>query len=528
MTISTPPTKSMENTSQNKMEKIVALCKRRGFIFQSSEIYGGINGFWDYGPLGVELKRNLKEAWWQDVVRRPKFGPNNKYIDIVGLDSSIIMNPKVWKSSGHIGGFNDPMVDCKESKNRYRADHLLCAEIYGEKDGEKTSAGWLSVTNSDDYVSLWQKKAEKIAKKQRISKVDSPSQFSLYPSLSSDIQKLVIGPDVDKPGTLTEPRQFNLMFKTYVGALEDPSAIAYLRPETAQGIFANFRNVLDTSRVKIPFGIAQIGKAFRNEVTPRNFIFRSREFEQMELEFFVHPEDSQKWYEFWCQTRYDWWLSIGISKDNLRIRAQTKDELAHYAKEGAGSSDIEYCFPFTAPDFGELEGIAHRTDYDLRQHAEGSGYNDKIKYFDQEKGEKYFPHIIEPSAGADRGVLAVLCEAYTEDPNRPSGVFMKFHPRLAPIKAAIFPLIDKEEMTDIAYKLFIQLRQYWNVQYDAKQNIGKRYARMDEAGTPFCFTIDTTSLEDQTVTIRYRDTLEQHRLKIEEVIPFLKKQIDNE
>lgn len=507
------------------MEKIVALCKRRGFIFQSSEIYGGINGFWDYGPLGVELKRNLRQAWWEDVVRKPIFAHDNRLVDIVGTDCSIIMNPKVWIASGHVGGFSDPMVDCRETKNRYRADHLLCAEIVVSKNGKTQRLGWLAVLSGDDAISSWRKRAEKIVKKQGGGDI-LDSALEAFSGLSNEIQKQTIGPDTDTPGTLTEPRQFNLMFKTQVGALEDPSAIAYLRPETAQGIFANFRNVLDTTRVKIPFGIAQVGKAFRNEVTPRNFTFRSREFEQMEIEFFVHPSEAADWYKFWCKNRYEWWQSVGISKENLRLRAQTKDELAHYAKEGAGSSDIEYRFPFTAPDFGELEGVAHRTDYDLRQHAELSGQGDRFKYFDQENNERYFPHIIEPSAGLDRGVLALLCDAYVEDPARPSGMYLKFHPRMAPLKAGIFPLVDKEGMPEIARKLYLELRQHWNVQLDVKQNIGKRYARMDEAGTPFCFTVDTQTLSDQTVTVRYRDTLQQDRISLPQVASFLKDKIE--
>lgn len=503
-----------------KMEKLVALCKRRGFIFQSSEIYGGLNGFWDFGPLGVELKKNLKEAWWQDVVRAPVKGVNGNLIDVVGVDCSIVMNPKVWIASGHVGGFSDPMVDCRESKSRYRADHLHCSEILVTQQGKQQSLGFLAVLEGDDAEAIWTKKAEKLLKKKGGGELHPPA-FVPYMGMSNVMQALVIGPDVEQPGTLTEPRQFNLMFKTFVGALEDPSAIAYLRPETAQGIFANFRNVMDTSRVKIPFGIAQIGKAFRNEVTPRNYIFRSREFEQMELEFFVHPNDAKAWYEFWTKQRFEWWQSIGISKENLRLRPQTKDELAHYAKEGAGSSDVEYRFPFTDPGFGELEGVAHRTDYDLRQHAEHSGQGDRFKYFDQENNERYFPHIIEPSAGADRGALALLCEAYTDDPNRPSGVFMKFHPRMAPLKAGIFPLVDKDGMPEVATNLYIELKKKWNVQLDVKQSIGKRYARMDEAGAPFCFTIDTQTLTDQTVTVRHRDTLLQERIALSQVSKFM-------
>lgn len=503
-----------------KMEKLVSLCKRRGFIFQSSEIYGGLNGFWDYGPLGVELKRNLKDAWWHDIVRCPMLGVDGNLIEMVGVDCSIVMNPKVWMASGHVGGFSDPMVDCRETKSRYRADHLLCGEVVAMQQGQQRSFGWLAVLEGDDALAIWTKRAEKLLKKKGGGELGSASLMS-YVGLNAALQKEVIGPDTDKRGTLTEPRQFNLMFKTFVGALEDPSAIAYLRPETAQGIFANFRNVIDTSRVKVPFGIAQIGKAFRNEVTPRNYIFRSREFEQMEIEFFVHPTKAADWYEFWRQQRFQWWQSIGISSENLRLRPQDPDELAHYAKEGAGSSDVEYRFPFTDPSFGELEGIAHRTDYDLRQHAEHSGQGDRFKYFEQETNERYFPHIIEPSAGADRGVLALLCEAYTDDPARPSGVVMKFHPRMAPLKAGIFPLVDKDGMPEIARNLYMALRRKWNVQLDVKQSIGKRYARMDEAGAPFCFTVDTQTLSDQTVTVRYRDTLKQERMAIDKVEQFM-------
>lgn len=508
-----------------KMEKLVALCKRRGFIFQSSEIYGGINGFWDYGPLGVELKRNVKDAWWYDVVRAPTKGVDGNLLDIVGLDCSIVMNPKVWIASGHVGGFSDPMIDCRETKNRYRADHLVCGEIIAMQKGNQISLGLLAVLEGDDPLSVWKKKAEKILKKKGGGDLIAPHHLNPYLEIPESLKGHVIGPDTEEAGTLTEPRQFNLMFKTYVGAVEDSSAVAYLRPETAQGIFANFRNVIDTSRVKIPFGIAQIGKAFRNEVTPRNYIFRSREFEQMEIEFFVHPKEAHEWYDFWRKQRYQWWQSIGISSENLRLREQTKDELAHYAKEGAGSSDIEYRFPFTDPGFGELEGIAHRSDYDLRRHAEDSGQGDRFKYYDQENNTRYFPHIIEPSAGADRGTLALLCEAYTDDPQRPSGVVMKFHPRMAPIKAGIFPLVDKDGMPEIAHNLYVELRKQWNVQLDVKQTIGKRYARMDEAGTPYCFTIDTQTLTDQTVTVRDRDSLQQQRIPLSQVKNFLSEKI---
>jgi len=513
-----PPTSS-------KMEKLVALCKRRGFIFQDSEIYGGINGFWDYGPLGVELKKNLKDAWWHDIVRCPSIGPDGQLLEMVGLDCTIIMNPKVWIASGHVGGFSDPMVDDRETKQRFRFDHVMC----------------FVHPNGDDapiFAFLSDSPSEAKRKKQATKAFGVEPKVIAYSEIKNAAQLAkVFAPEAEKPGTLTEPRQFNLMFKTYVGAIESEDSIAYLRPETAQGIFANYRNVLDTSRVKVPFGIAQIGKAFRNEVTPRNYTFRSREFEQMEIEFFIHPATANEWYKFWRDSRFKWWQSIGLAGSNLQLREHDKDELAHYAKEGAGTSDIEYKFPFTDPGFGELEGVAHRTDFDLRQHAQHSGLGDKLKYFDQDlqvklqnqgvpkdeidKQVKYFPHVIEPSAGADRGTLALLCEAYTDDPGRPSGVVMKFHPRMAPIKAAIFPLVDKDGMPEIAQNLYMDLRKTWNVQLDVKQNIGKRYARMDEAGTPFCFTVDTQTLQDQTVTVRYRDTLQQERVNISQVRAFL-------
>jgi glycyl-tRNA synthetase len=332
-------------------------------------------------------------------------------------------------------------------------------------------------------------------------------------------------PACDQKGQLTEPRQFNLMFDTYVGALKDEESKAWLRPETAQGIFTQFWNVVDTSRVKVPFGIAQVGKAFRNEVTPRNFTFRSREFEQMEIEFFIRPETAREWYQYWRDQRFKWWQSVGLAGDNLQLREHTKEELAHYAKEGAGVCDVEYRFPFTAPGFGELEGIAHRADFDLRQHATHCGKGDKLMYFDQERNERYFPHVIEPSAGADRGTLALICEAYTPDESRPSKVYMKFAPRMAPIKAAIFPLVNKEGMPEIAERLYRQLRNRFVVQTDPKQAIGKRYARMDEAGTPYCFTIDGDTLKDQTVTVRYRDTQQQERIGIDRVEAFLAEHI---
>jgi len=494
------------------MDDLVALCKRRGFIFPASEIYQGINGFWDYGPLGAELKNNVRDAWWHEMVHCPPLGPDGAPLDIVGVDTAIIQNPKAWEASGHTAGFNDPMVDCRETKARYRYDHLqvyrstrdpalpLFAFVEGEPAPAQKKIGKLKNASLEDF-----------------------EQLALSAVAPADYAR-VVGPDAAKTGTLTEPRQFNLMFKTYVGAVQDESTTAYLRPETAQGIFLNFKNIVDTMRVKIPFGIAQIGKAFRNEVTPRNFIFRSREFEQMEMEWFCHPSQARTWHEFWCDRRAQWWQSIGVASDNLKLRAHDQDELSHYAKEGAGTFDIEYRFPFTAPGFGELEGVAHRVDYDLRQHQQHSRL--KLAYFDQESRESYLPHVIEPAAGLTRGVLAVLCEAYTEDPARPSKVFLKFHPRMAPIKAAIFPLVAKEGMPEVAQKLYAELRRKYVVELDVKQSIGKRYARMDEAGTPYCFTIDGDTLKDQTVTVRDRDSASQQRIALDKVGEFLRDRIE--
>ncbi|MBX3397014.1 MAG: glycine--tRNA ligase [Phycisphaerae bacterium] len=442
------------------MEKIVALCKRRGFIFQSSEIYGGINGFWDYGPLGVELKRNIKDAWWNDMVQHPPIGPDGREISMVGVDCSIIMNPKVWVASGHATGFADPMVDCKTEgcKGRFRADQIADAQC--------------------------------------------PLKPSKCPGKHDKCQ-------------LTEARQFNLMFESYAGAIQDEANKVWLRPETAQGIFANFKNVLDSTRIKIPFGIAQVGKAFRNEINPRNYTFRSREFEQMEIEFFCHDKDSMKWWEWWRDTRINWYKSLGLAGENLKPRNQDDKELAHYSK---ACTDIEYYFPF-ADEPQELEGVAHRGCFDLTQHQQHSGKD--MSYFDDETKERFLPTVIEPSAGADRSTLAFICEAYTVDESRPSPELMKFHPRLAPIKAAVFPLVNKDGLPEIAEPLYREIRKRWPAQYDGKQSIGKRYARMDEAGTPFCFTIDGQTKEDGTVTVRDRDTGGQQRISKDKVVDFL-------
>jgi glycyl-tRNA synthetase len=550
------------------MDAIMALCKRRGFIYQASEIYGGINGFWDYGPLGAQLKKNLREAWWQDMIMVPAWGrkgPNGERVRCVPLETRIIQHPKVWEASGHVGGFNDPMVDDKETKQRFRADHL-----FGGFRGTPTFKAdgtvdtWMSLVIPSELpeitvvASTVGEAVSQLVEDRKLQKTfgireltvvgDDKLEGTTIVAVSTGRERFHVevravpkelmskqfdgipSPFSGKKGVLTEPRQFNLMFKTIVGATGSEDDKAYLRPETAQGIFVQFKNVVDTTRVKIPFGIGNTGTSFRNEVTPRNFTFRSREFDQAELEFFCHPSESQDWYKFWRDFRMEWWQSIGLKGENLILREHEKDELSHYSQ---GTSDVEYRFPFTAPGFGELEGIAHRGDYDLRQHQEHSRV--KLDYFDTtrgetlpnggKKGEKYLPHCIEPAAGLDRGVLALICEAYTREESRASPEFLKLHPRLAPIKAAIFPLVDKEGMPEVADKLYDELAARFAkvgfIETDAKQSIGKRYARMDEAGCPYCFTIDGQTLQDQTVTVRDRDTGGQQRIALSKVGDFL-------
>ena len=511
--------------TSKSIEKIMALCKRRGFVYQASDIYGGLNGFWDYGPLGAQLKKNLRDLWWHDVVMDPcggAVGPDGRPVDVVGLDTCIIQHPRVWVASGHTETFNDPMVDCRETKARYRFDHV---QVYvpAEAAPETTKPSFAFVAGTPSEAKQ-RKKAEKALGKVAVVPLAS---------LPVDTWAGVVAPEAEKPGSFTEPRAFNLMFRTYVGATATEDDVAYLRPETAQGIFVQFKNVVDSTRVKVPFGIAQTGKVFRNEVTPRNFTFRSREFEQMELEFFCHPEQARDWYRFWVAARLAWWQSIGLAGENLRVREQGRDELAHYAKDGAGTSDIEYKFPFTDPDFGEIEGVAHRADFDLATHQKHS--KQKLEYFDPDrgealpnggkKGERYLPHVIEPSAGLDRGVLALLCEAFTEDAARPSPELLKLHPKLAPIKAAVFPLVAKQGMPEISERLHAEiarrLRRHGYVEHDVKASIGKRYARMDEAGCPYCFTIDGQTLQDQTVTVRDRDTGQQDRIALDRVVGYL-------
>lgn len=427
--------------SSVSMEKLVSLCKRRGFIFQSSEIYGGLNSCWDYGFLGVELKKNVKEAWWKSVVQMRS--------DIVGLDSSILMHPDVWKASGHLDCFSDPMVDCKKCKHRFRADDL----------------------NSEKCP--------------------------------------------DCGGELTDIRQFNLMFKTFMGTVEDQQTTVYLRPETAQGIFINFKNIQSTSRSKIPFGIAQIGKAFRNEITPGNFTFRTREFEQMEIEFFVKPGEDMEWFEHWKQERFNWYINYGIKKENLRFREHEKDELAHYAK---ACVDLDYNFPF---GWSELEGIANRTDYDLKKHIEMSGKD--LQYFDEKTKEKYIPYVIEPSAGVDRSTLAFLVDSYEEEKER---VVLRLDPRLAPFKAAVFPLVKKDGLLEISMDIEKNLKKYFNVFHDEKSSIGRRYRRQDEIGTPFGITVDYQTKDDNTVTLRDRDSMEQVRITIDQLVSTIQEKIE--
>lgn len=496
------------------MKDIVSLCKRRGFIFQASEIYGGLNGFWDYGPLGTELKNNIRDSWWHDMVVSPPIGPDGAPLDIVGVDTAIIQNPKLWEASGHVGGFSDPMLDCRETKLRYREDKLI---VLKPKDGE---GAWIAMHEDAEDEDI-EKRLKKFGKGRSLGNFE---KIGLPEVDIADYPK-ILGPDAKEPGSLTEPKEFNLMLHTYVGAAAGEDNKAYLRPETCGSIFTNYKNVLDTSRVKVPFGIAQIGKAFRNEVTPRNFIFRSREFEQMEMEWFCSPDEVEKWRDFWVEERKRWWLSIGVKESSLQFRAQTMDELAHYAKKGLGTYDIEYAFPFAGEGgFDELEGIAHRCDYDLIKHQEHSGT--KMEYIDpMDNNNRYIPHVIEPAAGLTRGTLTVLCEAYTPDENRPSGVYLDFTPAMAPKKAAILPLTAKGAHPEIATKLYLELRKDYAIDLDIKQNIGKRYARQDEIGTPYCFTIDDETVSDGTVTVRERNTMAQERISLDKVAPYLKEKI---
>eukprot|EP00611_Tribonema_gayanum_P026713 TRINITY_DN6432_c1_g1_i1.p1 TRINITY_DN6432_c1_g1~~TRINITY_DN6432_c1_g1_i1.p1 ORF type:complete len:570 (+),score=250.10 TRINITY_DN6432_c1_g1_i1:704-2413(+) len=515
---STAPEKAVDASATDaaaptvvSMEELVALCKRRGFVFQSSEIYNGFAGFFDYGPLGVEIKKNIKDLWWRDVVRRRD--------DIVGLDSSIIGSPKIWEASGHVAGFSDPMVDCRESKLRYRADQVFWARVALAETGEVLGA--VSVMESGTMEAEAQAAADKMKRKAAKQGALAPLDLKDLTEATAEDLAIIPSPATGNPGTLTAPRDFNLMFQTAVGATVDGSNAAYLRPETAQGIFTNFKNVQQTARAKIPFGIAQIGKAFRNEITPRNFIFRSREFEQMEVEYFI-SDDDDAWrgeHQAWLEFSWQWLLSIGLREELMGRDVHEAHKLAHYAR---ACTDITFRFPFGQ---SELQGVAARGAYDLTQHQEASGKG--MEYFDEATKRKYVPHVIEPSLGVDRLFLALLTSAYHEDEvGGEKRTLLRFHPAIAPIKVAVFPLVkNKPELMAKAEGLYKQLSMRYNCFWDVAGAIGRRYRRMDEAGTPFCITVDFDTLEDDTVTVRDRDSTEQVRMPMADVIPYLDKAV---
>ena len=452
--------------NQSVIETVVNLCKRRGLVYPCGEIYGGTRSAWDYGPLGVELKENIKKQWWRAMV--------TSRADVVGLDSSVILPRQVWVSSGHLEVFTDPLVESLHTHKRYRADHLL--EAYEEKHGHPPANGLADIND----------------------------------------------PETGQPGNWTEPKEFSGMLKTFLGPVDDEEGLHYLRPETAQGIFVNFKNVMTTARMKPPFGIAQIGKSFRNEITPGNFIFRTREFEQMEMEFFVKPGTDEEWHQYWIDQRFNWYVDLGINPDNLRLYEHPQEKLSHYSKR---TVDIEYAFHFANGQWGELEGIANRTEFDLSTHAKGSG--EDLSYFDQDSNERWIPYVIEPAAGLGRSLMAFLVDAYHEDeaPNAKGGVdkrvVLKLDRRLAPVKVAVLPLSKKETLTPVAEKVAAELRQFWSVDYDTSGAIGRRYRRQDEIGTPFCVTVDFDTLEDNAVTVRERDTMAQERISLSELQAYL-------
>ena len=501
--------------SANLMEAIVSLAKRRGFIYPSSEIYGGLNGFFDYGPLGSELKKNIRDCWWNDMVRRRD--------DIVGLESSIIMHPKVWEASGHVAGFTDPLVDCKASKQRYRADQLFFSPVV--VDGQ--TVGYVSALESENTAGELQTAAEALKRKKAIQGVLAPVAPKDFTEATEAEIPLIPSPATGEPGSLTAPRSFNMMFQTNVGAMTDASSVAYLRPETAQGMFVDFKNVVDTTRVKLPFGIAQIGKSFRNEITPRNFIFRSREFEQMEMEYFIHEDaDWAKCHEEWITWCETWLKSIGLPDSHLSRYAHPKEKLAFYSK---GTVDIMFKYPFGVQ---ELWGIAARGNYDLNQHATASGKPQEL--FDETSKKKFVPHVIEPAVGVDRILLAVLCAGYAvedvtdEKGNTEQRTVLRFSPRIAPVKVAVLPLLkNKEQLTNRARALHAKLQRRYAVQYDDGGAIGKRYRRQDEAGTPWCVTIDFETIEKpgDTFTLRERDSMKQRRITEAELFALLEEQV---
>jgi glycyl-tRNA synthetase len=453
---------------QSKVDAVVNLAKRRGLVYPCGEIYGGTRSAWDYGPLGVELKENIKRQWWRTMVTSRD--------DVVGLDSSVILPRRVWEASGHVDVFTDPLIECTNCHKRQRQDHLQ--EAYALKKG-----------------------------------IDDPDTVPMSE---------IACPDCGTKGQWTEPKAFSGLLKTFLGPVDDSEGLHYLRPETAQGIFINFKNVMTTSRRKPPFGIAQVGKSFRNEITPGNFIFRTREFEQMEMEFFVKPGDDEEWHQHWIDARFNWYVDLGIDPENLRLYDHPKEKLSHYSKR---TVDVEYKFGFGGNPWGELEGVANRTDYDLRTHSEASG--DDLVYFDQATGEKYTPFVIEPAAGLGRSMMAFLCDAYTDEevPNAKGGTdtrtVLKLDRRLAPVKAAVLPLSRNEKLSPKARDLAAELRKHWNVEFDDAQGIGKRYRRQDEIGTPFCVTVDFDTLDDQAVTIRERDTMSQERVSLDKVVEYL-------
>jgi len=456
----------MAKSAPSTLDLIVNLAKRRGFVFPSGEIYGGTRSAWDYGPLGVELKENIKRQWWKSMVTGRD--------DIVGLDSSVILPRETWVASGHVNAFTDPLTECQSCHKRYRADHMI--EEFEEKKGRAPERGLAEVAC----------------------------------------------PNCGTRGAWTEPREFNMMLKTYLGVIEDEPGLHYLRPETAQGIFVNFANVMSAARRKPPFGIGQIGKSFRNEITPGNFIFRTREFEQMEMEFFVEPGTDEDWHQYWIDERTNWYVDLGIARGNLRHYEHPKEKLSHYSTR---TVDIEYRFGFTGSEWGELEGVANRTDFDLKTHSEHSGVD--LTYFDQAAGTRWTPYVIEPAAGLTRSLMAFLVEAYTEDeaPNAKGGVdkrtVLRLDPRLAPVKAAVLPLSRNADLSPKARDLAAALRRHWNVDFDDAGAIGRRYRRQDEIGTPYCLTVDFDTLEDQAVTVRERDTMVQERIGLDQVVTYL-------
>tara|TARA_B110000014_G_C20115164_1_gene588747 strand:- start:454 stop:1905 length:1452 start_codon:yes stop_codon:yes gene_type:complete len=470
----------INNYKLTDLDKLVSLSKRRGIIFPSSEIYGGLASVWDYGPVGVEIKRNIKDLWWKSFVSERE--------DILGFDASILMHPNVWQASGHLDSFSDPLVECSETGKRYREDNIFIVE---KEDKGKKQLFSIEANDIEEAKNLINDKSAEIKNLKDYKEKNPPSP---------------------EGGILSEPRMFNLMFKTFMGPLENENATVYLRPETAQAMFVNFINVFNSSRKKIPFGIAQQGKSFRNEITPGNFIFRTREFEQMEMEWFCKPGEDENWYKYWIDFSMEWFKQYGIRKENLRLRNHDKTELPHYSK---ASSDIEYNFPWS---WGELETISNRTDYDLKAHAKLSGKD--LTYFDQSTNERYTPFVIEPSMGADRSVLAYLCDAYCEEQlENETRTLLKLHPKIAPITVAILPLSKNEKLSSLSKKVYDILKSKYNTQYDDTQSIGRRYRRQDEIGTPICVTIDFESVEnDNAVTIRNRDTMEQIRVNIDRIV----------